>query len=42
MRPPAQTVHRAQAQLYALHGTEQKDLSPEDWKSERWNIYMPR
>lgn len=36
------TVHRVQAQLYALHGAEQNKLSPEDLKSERWNIYMPR
>jgi hypothetical protein len=42
MHPPGHTVHRVQAQLYALHGAEHKDLSPEDLKSERWNIYMPR
>jgi hypothetical protein len=29
-------------QVYALHGAEQAELSPEDLKSERWNIYMPR
>jgi hypothetical protein len=27
---------------YALHGAEHNDLSPEERKSERWNIYMPR
>lgn len=32
----------AQSRVYALHGAEHKDLSPEDRKSERWNIYMPR
>jgi DNA-binding transcriptional MocR family regulator len=28
--------------VYALHGAEHTDLSPEERKSERWNIYMPR
>jgi hypothetical protein len=31
-----------QRSAYALHGAEHNDLSPEDRKSERWNIYMPR
>jgi hypothetical protein len=36
---PSAPVHTG---VYALHGAEQNDLSPEDLKSERWNIYMPR
>ena len=36
---PSAPVHTG---VYALHGAEQTDLSPEDLKSERWNIYMPR
>jgi hypothetical protein len=36
---PSAPVHSS---VYALHGAEQNDLSPEDLKSERWNIYMPR
>ena len=36
---PAVLVHK---RVYALHGAEQNNLSPEDLKSERWNIYMPR
>jgi hypothetical protein len=39
---PVHTVHRVQAQLYALHGAVQSDVAPEDLKSERWNVYMPR
>jgi hypothetical protein len=42
MHPPVHTVHHVQAQLYALHCAEHHELSPEDRKSERWNIYMPR
>jgi hypothetical protein len=42
MHSPVHMVHKVQAQLCALHGAEQKDLSPEDLKSERWNFYMPR
>jgi hypothetical protein len=38
MHPPAPV----QTSVYALHGAEQNDLTPEDLKSERWNIYMPR
>jgi hypothetical protein len=36
---PSAPVHSG---VYALHGAEQNDLTPEDLKSERWNIYMPR
>jgi hypothetical protein len=36
---PSAPVQRG---VYALHGAEHHDLSPEDLKSERWNIYMPR
>jgi hypothetical protein len=36
---PSAPVHNS---AYALHGAEQNNLSPEDRKSERWNIYMPR
>jgi hypothetical protein len=36
---PSAPVHSS---VYALHGAEHTDLSPEDLKSERWNIYMPR
>jgi hypothetical protein len=38
LHPPAPVQTRA----YALHGAEHHELSPEDRKSERWNIYMPR
>jgi hypothetical protein len=31
-----------QSGVYALHGAEQSTVAPEDRKSERWNIYMPR
>jgi hypothetical protein len=36
---PSAPVHSS---VYALHGAEHTDLSPEDLESERWNIYMPR
>jgi hypothetical protein len=36
---PYALVHTS---VYALHGAEQNDLTPEDLKSERWNIYKPR
>jgi hypothetical protein len=36
---PSAPVHTG---VYALHGAEHNDLSPEERKSERWNIYMPR
>ena len=42
IHPPVHTLHRVQAQLYALHGAEHTELTSEDLKSERWNIYMPR
>lgn len=42
MHPPVQTVQTVQRSVYALHGAEQKNLPPEDLKSERWNIDMPR
>jgi hypothetical protein len=31
-----------QSSVYALHGAEHSEVAPEDLKSERWNIYMPR
>jgi transposase len=34
---PSAPVHSS---VYALHGAEHTDRSPEDRKSERWNIYM--
>jgi hypothetical protein len=36
---PSAPVHTG---VYALHGAAHNNLSPEDRKSERWNIYMPR
>lgn len=36
---PSVPVHSS---VYALHGAEQTEMIPEDLKSERWNIYMPR
>jgi hypothetical protein len=36
---PSAPVHTS---IYALHSAAHNDLSPEDRKSERWNIYMPR
>jgi hypothetical protein len=36
---PSAPVHTG---VYALHGAAQNDVSPEERKSERWNIYMPR
>jgi hypothetical protein len=32
----------APVQSYALPGVEPPKLSPEERKSERWNLYMPR
>jgi hypothetical protein len=36
---PSAPVHTS---VYALHGAAHNNLSPEERKSERWNIYMPR
>ena len=36
---PSAPLHTS---VYALYGAEHNDLSPEDRKLERWNIYMPR
>ena len=31
-----------ESRAYALHGAEPSNLAPEDRKSERWNIYLPK
>jgi hypothetical protein len=38
----APVQHSTPVQSYALPGVEPPKLSPEERKSERWNIYMPR